>query len=212
LRSYAISKLDLRREGMKAVAEPILAGLAKNDPKRTVRASAISKLGDYRKAVYAPLFRSSLSDSSYSVAGSALEALGKTDSVAAFTEAKRLSSGKTKGKLAGAVTSSMIEYGDESAADIVLGNFESMPLSQAKFEALQPLSQFLAKVNSFETFKRGVDDIEALHNDIPESFRAQVTGFIDNLYKTLQKKKSDAGHKQLADYAASKLSKEKKGI
>ncbi|HZH95137.1 MAG TPA: M1 family aminopeptidase, partial [Flavisolibacter sp.] len=196
LRSYTIGKLDVRKEGLKAAAEPILAGLARKDDKRTVRAAAISKLGDYKNPVYAGLFKTALTDSSYSVAGSALEALGKIDSTAAFTEAKRLSSQKTKGRLAGAVSQSMIKYGDESAADIILGNFEALPLGQAKFEALQPLVEFLGKVNSFDMFKRGLDDIDTFHKAIPESFRGQVTPFIEGLIKTLQKSKSDAGQKQ----------------
>jgi len=206
LRSYAISKLDLRKEGLKAVAEPVLFALAKNDPKRTVRAAAIGKLGDYKKPFYATFFKNALTDSSYSVAGNALEALGKVDSTAAFAEAKKFSTQTIKGKLAGAVTSSIIKYGDESAADMILKNFEAMPLSQAKFEALQPLSQFLIKVTNFESFKRGVDAIDAFHMAIPESYRGQLTPFIEGLLKTLQKAKTDAGQKQLADYAGSKLS------
>ena len=211
LRSYAIGKLDLRKEGLKAVAEPILADLAKSDPKRTVRASAIGKLGDYKKPIYATLFKTALTDSSYSVAGSALEALGKIDSVAAFTEAKRFSAQKTKGKLAGAVTNSMIKYGDETAADIILGNFEAMPLSQAKFEALAPLAEFLSKVKTMSIFKRGIDDIDAFHMAIPESFRGQLTPFIEGLLKSIQKAKMDAGQKELADYVGTKLG-EKKGF
>ncbi|MEJ7912978.1 MAG: M1 family metallopeptidase, partial [Chitinophagaceae bacterium] len=64
LRSYAIGKLDLRREGLKAAVEPLLADLARKDATSTVRAAAIAKLGDYKKAVYASLFKSALSDSS----------------------------------------------------------------------------------------------------------------------------------------------------
>ncbi len=213
LRSYAIGKLDIRKEGLKAVAEPILAQLARTDKRSTVRAAAIAKLGDYKKSIYATLFKNALNDSSYSVAGSALEALGKIDSTTAFTEAKRLSAQKTKGKLASAVTTSVIKYGDESAADMILQNFEAMPLGQAKFEALQPLSEFLGKLASFDVFKRGVDAIDAFHLQIPEAYRSQVTPFIEGLLKNIQKAKKDKGQTQLADYAGTKIgSGEKKGF
>lgn len=207
LRSYAITKLDLRKEGLKAVAEPVLFEIAKKDNSKTTRAAAIAKLGDYKKPLYATTFKTALADSSYSVAGNALEALGKIDSVSAYNEAKRLGAAPAKGKLAAAITSSMIKYGDESAAEMILGNFEAMPLGQAKFEALQPLSEFLSRVKDATLFKRGIDDIDAFHKEIPAAYRGQITPFIETLLMNIQKAKADAGQTQQAEYAASKLDK-----
>lgn len=210
LRSYTINKLDLRKEGLKAVVEPVLFEMAKKDEKKTVRAAAISKLGDYKKPLYATTFKNALSDSSYSVAGSALDALGKIDSVAAYNEAKKLSTQKLKDKLASAVTGALISFGDESAAESVLANFEAMPLGQEKFEALASLAQFLARINNFDLFKRGIDDIDAFHKEIPEAFRSQLTPYIENLYKNIEEKKIAAGQTKFAEYAAGKI--EKKGF
>jgi len=207
LRNYSISKLDLRKEGLKAVAEPILADLAKNDKKSTVRGAAIGKLGEYKQGKYSSLFKNAINDSSYTVAGNALEALGKVDSVTAYNEAKRLSTIPAEGQLARAITSSMIKYGDESAGTIILDNFEKMAVGQEKFEALQPLTEYLMRVKSMEIFKRGVDDIVAFNAQIPEAFRDQVTSFIDGLLKNVQKAKQDAGQKDMADYVSAKLTK-----
>jgi aminopeptidase N len=207
LRSHAVSKLDLRKEGMKAYAEPELVKLAQSDPKRTVKAAAIAKLGEYRQAKYAPLFKTAINDSSYTVAGNALEALSKIDSTAAYSEAQRLMQAKTGGALSGAVSKMLIQYGDESAADVVLSNFETMPLGQEKFEALQPLSQFLGKVKSLETFKRGVDGIQKFHLSIPEAYRSQVTPFIEGLLKGMQKGKTAAGLTDQAAYIETTLGK-----
>lgn len=213
LRSYAVSKLDLKKEGVKAYAEEALFKLAQADPKRTVRAAAIAKLGEYQSPKYKQLFQTAINDSSYTVAGNALEALSKIDSVTAYKEAQRLAHGTIKGKLAGAVSKTLIQYGDETAADVVLGNFESMPFSQAKFEALQPLTEFLGKVQSLQTFKRGVDAIEQLHMAVPEAYRGQLTPFIEGLLKTLQKNKTAAGLNDQAAYIESKLGKgDKKGL
>ncbi|HVG41153.1 MAG TPA: M1 family metallopeptidase [Chitinophagaceae bacterium] len=206
LRSYSIGKLDLKKEAVKTLAEPALAKLAQNDAKKTVRAAAIARLGDYKFAKYNTLFKTALTDSSYTVAGNALEALGKVDSVAAFNEAKRLAGTKTKGKLSDAITKSIIRYGDESSAEFVLSNFENLPFGQAKFEALQPLVEFLSKVKSLETFKRGVDGITAFHMAIPEAYRGQVTPVLNNMLQTLQKTKEAAGMKEQADYVKSQLS------
>lgn len=210
LRQYAISKLDLNKEGIKAYAEPILATLAQKDEKRTVKAAAIAKLGGYRLAKYTDLYKKALTDSSYSVSGSALEALGQVDSIAAYNEAKSLAKTKPKGKLGSAVTKSIIQYGDESAADIILSGFEALPLGQAKFEALQPLAEFLGKVKSMETFKRGIDDIDAFHTAIPEAYRGQVTPFIEGMLTNIQKAKAASGLKEQADYVSTKLKKEEK--
>jgi aminopeptidase N len=207
LRNYSISKLDLRKEGLKAAAEPILAELAKNDKKSTVRGAAIGKLGEYKQGKYSSLFKNAINDSSYTVAGNALEALGKVDSVTAYNEAKRLSTIPAEGQLARAITASMIKYGDESAGTIILDNFEKMAFGQEKFEALQPLTEFLMRLKSMETFKRGVDDIAAFNAQIPEAYRDQVGPFIEGLLKNIQKAKLDGGQKEMADYVEAKIAK-----
>ena len=188
----------------------ILLNMIKSRP---VKAAAIAKLGDYKDPKYNELFSNALKDSSYSVSGNALDALAKIDSTTAFNEAKRLSTTTAKGKLSSAITKTLIKYGDESSANVIYKNFEAMPLSQGKFDQLQALSQFLVKVNSFEVFKRGVDDIIAFEMEIPESFRGQVSPFINGLLKNIQKAKDAKGQKDMSDYITAKLPKEdKKGF
>jgi aminopeptidase N len=207
LRSFAISRLDLKKENIKKAAESILANLAQHDPKRLVKAAAIAKLGEYKNMKYAPIFKSAVHDSSYTVAGNALEALGKIDTAAAFSEAKALAKTTLKGKLASVVTSTLIRFGDESSAETILSNFEQMPLSQQKFESIRPLIDFLSATKSMETLKRGVDDIIKFNGEVPEQFRDQVTPFIEGLLKQVQQAKTDAGQKEMADYIGAKLAK-----
>jgi aminopeptidase N len=207
LRSYVVSKLDLRKENIKNAAEPILARMAQQDPRRLVKAAAIAKLGDYKNPKYESIFKTAVNDSSYTVSGNALEALGKVDSAAAYNEAKRFAKSKLKGKLASVVTQAMIRFGDESSADLILSNFEQMPLGQQKFEAIKPLTEFLARTKSMETLKRGVDDIIKFNGEVPEQFRDQVTPFIEGLLKAVQKAKQEDGQKEMADYIEAKLAK-----
>jgi aminopeptidase N len=207
LRSYTIGKLDFTKEQIKNAAETQLFDLAQKDNNRLVKAAAIAKLGELKEAKYRNLFQSALSDSSYSVAGSGLEALAKIDSTAAFAEAKRLSAQPSKGKLTSAITRVLIRFGDESSADVILKNFEDLPLEQAKFEAIRPLVDFLSKIKAAAPFKRGVDDLLNLVNDIPESFREQVANFIEGQLRGVQKNKTASGQTELANYIESKLSK-----
>jgi aminopeptidase N len=214
LRGYAISKLDLKKESMRKAAESTLADLAKNDPNRPVRAAAIDKLSEYQNPAYAPLFKAAVNDSSYTVAGSALNALSEIDSVSALSEAKRLAKSEIKGDLADAITTVLISSGDESSADMILTNFEKMPLSQNKFQLLQSIGTFLGKTNTWAIVKRGIDDIVEFRDAIPEAFQAQTNPFINGmLLKGLAKKKMDAGLKDQAEYIKNKLPEEdKKGF
>lgn len=200
LRSLAVSKLDLRKEEVALKAEPVLLKMATSDPKRTVRAAAISKLGDTKKDAYRQLFISSIRDSSYTVAGNALTALAKIDTVAALAEAKKIMGTEMKGELEASVMRFFIRYGDDASADFILGRFEDMPVAQAKFEMLQPLLAYLAKINSLDAFKRGVDAIWSFNMAIPEAYRDQISPIIEGMLKQLQKKKQDAGQKAFADY------------
>lgn len=214
LRNFTINRLDFKKDKIKEAAEPVLLDLAKNDSKRLVKANAIEKLGEFQNPAYATLFRMAINDSSYTVAGNALEALAEIDSVAALNEAKRLAKENTKGALADAITTIMIASGDESSADMILSSFEKMPLSQNKFNLLQSIGSFLAKTSNMDIVKRGIDDIVAFRDAIPEAFQGQTNPFINGiLLKGLVTKKKDAGLTEQADYIKSKLPEEdKKGF
>ena len=214
LRGLSLLRLDLKKEKIREIMEPVIAELATSDPKRTIKANAINKLGEYKKPEYASLFKSAINDSSYSVAGNALEALFEIDSATALSEAKRLSTENNKGNLANTITSILIASGDESSADMILGNFEKMPLSQRKFELLQSIGSFLEKTSNMEIVKRGIDDIVSFRDAIPEAFKGQTDPFINGiLLKGLVKKKKDAGLTEQAEYIKSKLPEEdKKGF
>jgi len=214
LRNFAISRLDMKNENLRKEVEPILANLAKNDPKRTVKAGAITKLAAYKKPEYESLFKSAVNDSSYTVSGNALEALSEIDSATALSEAKRLSAFPAKGKLSSVITTVMIESGDESSADMILKNFEAMPLSQNKFTLLQSIGAFLGKAKNMDIFKRGIDDIVSFRDAIPEAFKNQTDPFINGvLLKGLATKKKETGMTEQSDYVISKLPPEdKKGF
>ncbi|GAA4344229.1 M1 family aminopeptidase [Flaviaesturariibacter amylovorans] len=207
LRAYTVSRLDLRKDAIKTMAEPQLARLSKSDPKRGVKAAAISKLATYRKAEYAPIFRSAVSDSSYTVAGNALEALVRVDSSAAVAEARRLANTKMKGKLAATVTNVLVQAGDPAAAAMMITNFEKLPLGQAKFEGIKPLTDLLGGLSDATLFRRGVDAVVKFMGEIPAAYRDQTTPFIEGLLGEVQKQQDAAGRKASAQYVQEKLAK-----
>ncbi len=222
LRNFAISKADLRKEAVKTSFEPVLLQLAKTEKNSLVRANAIQKLGEYKKTTYAELFKSAIQDSSYTVAGNALVALGKVDPAASSAIVKQLADKPAKGALQEVVMNEILKSGDENMADKIIGDFSKMPLSQAKFQALNGLSTYLAAIKNAEKIKWGIDEIVKFRDAIPEGFRNQTDPFINGvvlkgLLADKQKKSKEAtGDTQLADlvnYIKSKMPEEdKKGF
>ncbi len=220
LRNLAISRLDLKKESIRNAVEPVLAKLAMNDPKATVRANALGALANYGKAEYKELFIKSLNDSSYSVAGNALEALFRVDSAAALKNAKALGTQKVRGKLVESIAKVLIASGDESGFDVIAKTFGSMPLSQAKFNLLQPFSEMLGKINNTQNVKAGVDMIVEFRDAIPEEFG--ISPVINNFLKGIVAKKETAKNtasdkaalQEQIDYVQAQLApkKEKKGF
>ncbi len=213
LREYTLSKLDLKNPTVKNAVESIIADIAKNDKKSTVRAEAISLLSAYNKPEYKSLFLAAAKDSSYSVAGAALMGLMGVDEAAAVAEVKKIKSQPAKGRLSAALMSILVNNGAEEDFDIVASNFDAMALGQEKFEALQPFAQYLSKVNDTDKFKKGIDMITDFRESIPSAYKTQVSAFINNMILSgvvSEKKKQLTGvnasaAKQQLEYVQSKM-------
>ncbi len=67
----------------------------------------------------------SINDSSYSVAGNALLALGSIDSAAALSGARTLASGHPRGALSRAITSTLYTFAGENDFDTLAAEFEN---------------------------------------------------------------------------------------
>ena len=123
------------------------------------------------------------------------------DSKKAYALANQLIKSPSKGKLSASISSVIIANGDESAYEYIMGNFNKMPLSQAKFSALSSIVEFLAKVTDPAKFKAGVDAVVSFRNEIPAAARPQTDPVINNVFlKGLATKKEAAGAQALADY------------
>jgi aminopeptidase N len=222
LRILAISKIGDKGNDLGKAAEPVLAELARSDKHPMVRALAIQKLGAYEKKEYTDLFRKATADSSYSVSGFALEALMKVSPETAAPILKDLSAKPAKGILQEIVMNEILKSGDETMADKVIGGFAAMPVSQAKFQALNGLSTYLAAIKNTEKIKWGIDEIVKLRDAIPSGFRNQTDPFINGMVlkgllaakqKEWKDNKDNKALGELVEYIKSKLPEEdKKGF
>lgn len=217
LRGFALTRLDLKNDVVKKDVEAAVAEMAKSDPKSIVRAAALEVLANYENASYKALYTKAVNDSSYAVAGAALEGLSEIDSVAGLSEARRLAKGKTKGKLVEAITMVLIKSGDEGGFEVIAGAFDKMPLSQAKFNMLPPFVEYLGSVKDTEKVKAGIDMVFEFRQILaPYGFGP----FVDNLLKGMVTKKEKA--KEVADnktqyqaqidYIKAKMEDDKKGF
>jgi len=218
LRSQVISKLDMKREVVRTQLLETVLNIAKSDADRSVKSAAISALGNIKDISYAPLFKQNITDSSYTLAGSALEALNKVDSNEALEQAKKLSEQSVKGKLAEAVTRIFVASGDASAFPFIAKAFQDMPPNQAKFELVAPITVMLGKIESTEYVKQGVDEIVKFRNAIPEQYGISpvINNFLNNVIQAKQKASSSSANKaaltEQIDYIKAQIEGSKKGF
>ncbi|HEX7410588.1 MAG TPA: M1 family aminopeptidase, partial [Bacteroidales bacterium] len=207
LRIYALQNLNIRNDTVKNAVEPLIADMAKHDPKSLVRAEAITDLGKYKKDTYKPLFLKSINDSSYAIAGNALLALGAIDSVAALDKAKILAAQHVKGALSDAIDNLLFMYASENDFDTLAGRFDKSPLRREKFTLLPPFANFLKRVKNTANFKKGIDMIASFRDTIPKQYRQQVIPYIDGMILNgIAMAKQSSGMTEQADYVKSKLS------
>jgi aminopeptidase N len=207
LRIHAIQQLNLLSDSIKGAVEPLLARLAENEPVSIIRASAIEALARLRNPAYRELFLKSVNDSSYSVAGNALNALGSIDSSAAYSKAKELSAQHIKGDLSRATINILYKYASESEFDSLASRFDELPLGNSKFSLLQPFAGYLKKVKDPGNFMKGIDMIVRFRDTIPEAYAAQIRSYINGMVLYgIATAKEKAGLTVQAAYVKSKIS------
>ena len=207
IRTFALGKVDFKRDAVKAAFEPLVAQLAGTDPSRVVKAKAIEILGGFGNSAYLPLFIKATADSSYTVAGNALEALSDLDSASALALAKKMMKAPAKGELQMAISTVLIKSGDEADFDAISDNFEKMPVGQTKFQFMMPYAKMLTKVQNTAKVKRGVDLLVQFKEAIPQAYRKQTDPYFDNALKGLASQKEKEGKTDQAEYINAKLTK-----
>jgi aminopeptidase N len=173
-----------------------IEGLIKSNNKR-VKAAAINYLVKNGDAKYLSIYQAAVNDSSYRVAGAALKGIAALDSTNAYAVAKK-NSADAKGALGNAVSDIMIKYGTEADFDIISKMYDDAPLSQEKVSNTAKFANYLSKLNDIAKVKKGIDNIVAFRNAIPEQFRS----FVDESFKKSLKVVSAAKGSEIESYIA----------
>lgn len=157
---------------------------------RRAKAAAISFLATKADAKYLSIFRQAIDDSSYSVAGAALNGIAKLEPKEAYTLAKKHSV-DAKGALGEAITEIIMEQGTEEDFDIVVNSYRELPLSQEKLTGTDVFAGYLAKLNDVNKIKAGIDAIIDFKKQIPGQYQNMVIGMFNAAFAKITKAKGD---------------------
>ena len=195
LRISTIQKIGTMPYKTDPVVIETMEEIAKKDIDKRTRAAAIKFLVKTKNSKYLSIYQSNVSDSSYSVAGAALEGLTSLDSANAYALAKKYSA-DAKGDLGKIVSDIIIKNGTESDFDFIAGRFDKAPLSEEKLGMVETFCSYLVTVSNSDKVKKGIDMIMKFRNAIPEQFK----GFTDPMFKSSLDKLSKAKSKEVQDY------------
>ena len=160
--------------------------IAKNDRYRTTRAAAIDVLGISGQPQYAEFFAAATKDSSYSVAGAALEALINVDEAKAVTLIPELKK-DAKGRLAESLKTAEILLKGDADYDEMTKGFDVASLYE-RAQVYGNYLLFLGKVHNTGNFKSGVDRIIEFR-DIIGGYSPEAKTAINAQLTTLKNKK-----------------------
>jgi aminopeptidase N len=206
IRELALEKINIKNNRIKNEFEPLIASLVKTEKNRPVKASMINALGKTENSAYKSFYLNNISDSSYSVAGAALEALSKIDSVSALEWAKKLSAETAKGRLDASINSILVASGNEEVFDRLAVKFSELELSNEKFMLMQQLGEMLGKMKNNERLKKGISLIASFRDEIPASIKVQTDPYINGMiFGQLLVKLKMSGNQEMVKFLEEKL-------
>jgi aminopeptidase N len=198
VREAVLDALGYKADPSLGYLEPILENMAAGDSDKIVRSKVIQFLGSFRNEKYKSLFLKATTDSSYSVAGRALEALTLIDSAGAVEIARKQIKEDPRGRLAIALQTVLDEYGNEGDASLLFDNFENMETASKTSTSVAYIN-YLAKVKDNKQLRKAIDQIVAFREKNRRNSR-QVHSNIDNAFKELADQKTAEGLAEQADY------------
>ncbi|MCW3091871.1 MAG: family metallopeptidase [Ferruginibacter sp.] len=200
LRRYTINLLSKSKLAADAKIVGCIESIANTEKDKKTKAAALTFLAATKDVKYKPLYNKFAGDSSYSVAGAALEGLSALDPAQSYTLAKKYSA-DAKGTLGGVVDNILIAEGTEADFDFIAGRYKEAPLSQEKIETTDAFCDYLVKVNDVAKVKKGISYLLNTKESIPEQYR----GFTDPMFKAGLARIAKAKPGEVSDYIKNAL-------
>jgi aminopeptidase N len=195
LRKFSIDELGKSKfaKDKKILSE--IALIASNEKDKKTKASALLFLANTKDPQYQPLYNKLIEDSSYSVAGAALEGLSSLQPTQSYQLAKKYSS-DAKGALGEVISSILIANGTEDDFAFIAERYNDAPPNQDKLQMTVAFCDYLVKVTDVKKVKQGIDYIIEFRGFIPEQYRS----FTDANFKKGLDKISKAKPGVVAEY------------
>lgn len=180
---------SLRSDLINEATIQLVENIAKTDPFRIVRATAIDVMNRLKNKNYSSFFEKSLKDSSYTVAGAALEALLNIDNDKAVSYIKELEK-DARGRLKSSIKLVKILQKTGDDFEEVTAEFDKTDISE-KAGKLKDYILYLSKVDDVANFKKGVDKIIAFRNMVAP-FAPQFKEYVNNALMDLKRRRFNA--------------------
>ncbi len=195
LRRLSIDRLSKSKFATNAKVLGTIELIAGAEKDNRTRAAALKFLAATKDAKYQSLYNKFVNDSSYSVAGAALEGLSALAPAKSYELAKKFSA-DAKGELGEVVSTTLIANGTEADFEFIAERYNAAPPSQDKLEMTGAFADYLLLVNDVAKVKKGIDHIIKFRGFIPEQFKS----FTDPAFKAGLDKLSKAKPGVVADY------------
>jgi aminopeptidase N len=170
LRTFTLSRLSTGKLSKEAAVLDAVEKLVRTEKNKKTIAAALNFLAKTKDAKYVSIFNQFINDSSYTVAGAALDGLQQLEPTKAYELAKKLSK-DAKGNLGAVVSKTLISKGTEDDFEFILKSYDEMAPSQDKIMGTDAFCSYLEKVNDITKIKTGIDKIIRFRNLIPQQYR-----------------------------------------
>lgn len=177
--------------------------MAEQDAFRTVRAKAIDVLAATKNVRYKALYNKAINDSSYSIAGAALDALVTVDEKSATNAITSLKK-DMKGRLKSAVQSVEVLTKTDADFEQMTKDYNSQDI-QEKFYGYKTYATFIGRLKDDAIFKKGVDVLIAFRNQVAPFGPNLKDGLNRILEAQITKKLNATSDKEKLDYLSEKM-------
>jgi aminopeptidase N len=188
------SILALQDTTLDAATISTIEKIATNDGNRYCRSYAISALAKTKDKKFMSLYLQAVKDSSYTVAGAALEAVKSLDENKAVELLPELRK-DAKGALLNSVKDVELLTKGDADFDEMFTTYSTTKSLQDKFNATFNFINFLGRVNNTANFKKGLDDVIAFREKVAQYGAAPpINEAIKNIIKNKEAAKAKAAN------------------
>ncbi|HTF17349.1 MAG TPA: M1 family aminopeptidase [Chryseolinea sp.] len=196
IRTQTVSYLPHMPAAVKTSLTPDVVELLEGD-RPLAQAEAIDFLAALEDPQYTEVFRQHITDSSYTVAGSALSALMLADPKAATAFALQQKSTPVKGALADVVTQALMETKNAAHFEYVIEYYSHLQWYETAGVA-QALAEYLGTLKDDKLVMRGVRLLAESSAKIPAAYKPVFEPTLSFAIQQVADKKKDTGKKRLA--------------